>query len=411
MKNTPNLPGPTVVSEKQYRFVPPKNSRFWPWIGRRILNGYLARTHGVQSWELHGKEHLEASIKAGHGILLVPNHPRPSDPMALGLVSGAVGRNLNVMASAHLFLQSRLMSWLLPRIGAFSVYREGIDRESLRTAVNILATASRPLAIFAEGVVTRTNDRLIALQDGVAFIARTAAKQRAEAVPGGKVVIHPLALRYTFHGDVEKSLAPVLDQIEARLTWQPQSQLSVHHRVVKLGHALLALRELEYFGGPQSGSSIPERTARLLDRVLVPLEQEWLKGRSEGTVVQRVKNLRKVILPDLIDGEVAEVERLRRWRQLFDLEVAQQLYHFPPDYLGPDPTPMRLIETVERYEEALGNPTPALHPPLNLRFDVGEAIEVNPVRDRRAPSDAMMDQLRASLVSLLGITESQPAAA
>ena len=117
------------------------------------------------------------------------------------------------------------MSWLLPRIGAFSVYREGMDRESLKTAINILATASRPLVIFAEGVITRTNDRLISLQDGVAFIARTAAKQRAEANPPGKVVIHPVALRYTFGGDVEKSLAPVLDRIEVRLSWQPQRAL------------------------------------------------------------------------------------------------------------------------------------------------------------------------------------------
>ena len=33
-------------------------------------------------------------------------------------------------------------------------------------------------------------------------------------------------------------------------------------------------------------------------------------------------------------------------------------------------------------------------------LEAGEAIEVNPVRDKRAPSDVMMDQLRASLVSM-----------
>ena len=410
MKQQPALPGPTVVSEKAYKFVPPRDSRFWPWFFSLMLKPYLRKTFGIGSWEIHGQERLTASINAGHGILIVPNHPRLSDPISLGLLSRSVGRNINIMASAHLFMQSRIMSWLLPRIGAFSVYREGMDRESLRTAIGILTTAHRPLVIFAEGVATRTNDRLIALQDGVSFIARSAAKQRAEANPPGKVVIHPLTLRYFFRGDLQKSLSPVLDGIETRLSWQPQSHLPLHHRIVKLGHALLALKELEYFGGPQSGASIPERTARLLDRVLVPLEQEWLKGRSEGTVVQRVKNLRKMILPDLVEGEVAEVERLRRWRQLFDLEVAQQIYHFPPDYLGPDPTPERLIETVERYEEALGSVSPTVHGPMHLRFDVGEAIEVNPVRDKRAPSDPLMDQLRASMIKLLGVVDqNQPA--
>ncbi len=61
---------------------------------------------------------------------------------------------------------------------------------------------------------------------------------------------------------------------------------------------------------------------------------------------------------------------------------------------------------MQRYEEALGNPNPAVHRPVHLRFEVGDAIEVSPARDRRAPSDPLMDQLRASLVSLLGIADS-----
>jgi 1-acyl-sn-glycerol-3-phosphate acyltransferase len=409
MKNEPNLPGPTVVSEKAYEFVPPIESTFWPWFASLLLKPYLRKTHGIESSEIHGAEKIKASLRAGHGILIVPNHCNPADPMSLGLLSRAIGSNLNAMASAHLFLQSRTMKWLLPRFGGFSVYREGMDRESLKTAINILATASRPLVIFAEGVVTRTNDRLISLQDGVAFIARSAAKQRAGANPPGKVVIHPLALRYSFGGDVEQSLSPVLDRIEARLSWQPQRSLSTRQRIVKLGHALLALKEMEYFGAAQAGT-VNERLTKLLNQVLTPLEQEWVKGRAEGTVVQRVKNLRKTILPGLIDGEVDEPERERRWKQLYDLEVAQQIYHFPPDYMGPEPTPMRLIETVQRYEEALGEAVPAVHGPLHLRFEVGDAIEVNPVRDKRAPSDPVMDQLRASLVSMLGIAEAPSSA-
>ncbi len=403
-KSEPNLPGPTVVSEKAYEFVPPIASAFWPWLGSILLKPYLRKTHRIESSEIHGQEKIIGSLRAGHGILIVPNHCNPADPMSLGLLSKAIGSNLNAMASAHVFRQSSVMNWLLPRFGAFSVYREGMDRESLKTAINILAAVSRPLVIFAEGVITRTNDRLISLQDGVAFIARAAAKQRAESAPAGKVVIHPLALRYTFGGDVEKSLSPVLDRIEARLSWQPQRLLSLQQRVVKIGHALLALKELEYFGVAQPGT-VNDRLTKLLNQVLDPLEQEWVKGRINGTVVQRVKNLRKAILPGLIDGEVTEAERRRRWKQLYDLEIAQQIYHFPPDYMGSVPIPMRLIETVQRYEEALGEPNPAVHGPLHLRFDVGDAIEVNPARDKRAPSDPVMDQLRASLVSMLGINE------
>ena len=41
-----------------------------------------------------------------------------------------------------------------------------------------------------------------------------AAKQRADA---GRVVIHPLALRYTFKGDIATALSPVLDKIERQI--------------------------------------------------------------------------------------------------------------------------------------------------------------------------------------------------
>lgn len=402
MNREPFVPGSMVVSEKAYRFVPPRDSRFWPWFLDTWLSAYLRRSHGIESWEIAGRERLDASLKAGHGILLAPNHPRPSDPMALGLIVRAFRQPLNVMASAHLFLQSRFNSWILPRIGAFSVYREGMDRESLRTAIDILANARRPLVLFAEGVITRTNDRLIALQDGVAFMARAAAKQRAEANPPGQVVIHPLALRYTFKGDLEKALTPVLEKLELRLAWHPQRGKPLIERVLKLGHALLALKELEYFGETRTGP-VPERVSRLLDGVLAPLEKEWLRAKGDDTVVSRVKKLRTVILPDLVAGEVTDDERARRWKQLHDLEVAGQIYHFPPEYLGENPTPERLIETVERYEEAMDPAHMTVVRPLHLRFEIGEAIPVDPQRNKRAPSDPLMDSLRASLSAMLGI--------
>jgi len=404
MPPKPPTPGPLVVDDKPYRFVPPRDNSVWPWIFGKYLPFYLRKHQGIGSWELAGREHIESSLKAGHGILVVPNHPRPSDPISLGLIVGALRQNINIMASAHLFHSSRFYSWLLPRIGAFSVYREGMDRESLRTAIDILASARRPLVIFAEGVVTRTNDRLIDLQDGTAFIARAAAKQRAEKVPGGKVIIHPLAVRYTFKGDLDAGLGRVLDRLELRLGWQPQRTLSLHQRVLKLGEALLALKEVEYFGEAKTGA-VFDRLTRLLEQVLQPLEGEWLNGRSEGNVVNRVKNLRKVMLPRLVEGKVTDKERAHLWKCLYDLEIAQQIFHYPPDYLGSDPTPERLLETVARFEEALGVADPEVVGPVHLKFEFGPAIEVNPVRDKKAPSDPLMDQLRRGLTGLLGIKE------
>ena len=259
-----------VVITKPYRFVPPKPGKFWWHFFRPILPAYLRRSAAIESVECRGINRLKASIAAGHGIMLAPNHCRPCDPMVLGPLSYKVGRPFYIVASWHVFMQNRLQSFLLPRLGVFSIYREGTDREALKTAMQVTAEAQRPLVIFPEGVISRHNDKLNHLMEGTALMARGAAKQRAAANPQGKVVVHPVAIRYYFDGDIEATAPAVLRDIEHRLTWHPQDHLPLKERMVKIGGALLALKEVEYFGTPQSGG-IRDRVEGLIDRLLVPL--------------------------------------------------------------------------------------------------------------------------------------------
>ncbi|MBF8301218.1 MAG: phospholipid/glycerol acyltransferase [Acidobacteria bacterium] len=388
-----------IVIDKPYEFVPPDYGTFWGRVlGRFLLPHYLRSSHGVESYELVGVERLRASVAAGHGILLTPNHCRPCDPMVLYPLGLAVGRPIHIMASWHLFMQSRFQRWILRRVGVFSVYREGMDRDALKCAIQILVDARRPLVLFPEGVISRSNDRLNHLMDGTIFIARNAAKKRA-GQSSGKVVLHPVAIRYFFLGDVERALEPVLEAIERRLSWRPQSDLTMTDRIVKVGEALLTLKELEYREKPQEGE-IPARVARLMDHILVPLEREWLKGTREDGILARVKALRAAILPDMVAENVDEAERSRRWRHLADIYLAQQLSNYPPDYFKPEPTAEKLLETVERFEEDLTD-TARVHRPIHAVIEVGEAIEVPPGRDRGAEGDSLMTHVRQRIETML----------
>ena len=96
---------------------------------------------------------------------------------------------------------NKLQAFLLRRAGAFSIYREGMDKQAVQTSIEILETAERPLVIFPEGHISRTNDRLTPMLEGTALIARQAAKKRAK--DNKKVVVHPVAVRYSFPFDVE----------------------------------------------------------------------------------------------------------------------------------------------------------------------------------------------------------------
>lgn len=390
-----------LIIDKPYRFIPSRNSRLWTTLVHLWLPGHLRKSFGITRCDAVHAERLQQSLEAGHGVLLAANHCRPCDPMVIGhALHDLAPDGFNTMASRHLFHQSRTQSFLLPRLGGFSMHREGMDRDSLNHATQILAEARRPLIVFPEGFITRSNDHLANLMDGVAFMARLGAKQAAKLRPGRRVVIHPTFLRYHFEGDLEATLRPVLKDLETRLTWQPQTHLPLRQRIARLGEALLSLKEMEYLGSTRSGP-IAERVAALINHLLAPLEQQWLKAaRPEKDTMERIKALRTAILPDLLDEAMPEAEKAARWRQLADLYLVQQLHCYPGSYLDGEPTPERLLETVERFEEDLTDHARP-HPGIRAVITVGEAIEVDPERPRGVSGDPLTARLRDRLQSLL----------
>jgi 1-acyl-sn-glycerol-3-phosphate acyltransferase len=389
----------SVVIDRPYTFIPPRYSRFWHGLVRLLLPRLLRREYGIRDVECVGAEKLRASIEAGHGIMVVGNHCRPCDPMILDFLAAEVRRPFHVIASWHVFMTSRIQHFLLPRMGGFSVYREGMDRESLKCAINIVADGVHPLVIFAEGIITRCNDRMVHFMEGSAFMARAAAKQRKK----GKVVIHPVFIRYFFEGDLRHGVEPVVEEIEKRLTWQPQVQSGLRERIRKVGDALLTLKEIEYLGAPQTGG-FPERLQRLQDHLLSPLEDQWSAGRHDGDVMARVKRLRSAILPEMVTGDLADDDRAMRWRHLADIYLVQQLHCYPGDYIE-NPSPERILETIERYEEDLTD-VARPHFPIRAVITVGDAIEVSAARDRSQETDPITLEIRSQLGTLLESTKS-----
>jgi len=387
-----------LIVTAAYDFVPPYERAFWVRFVRPYLGRYLRRVYGLERIEYRGTERLKKSLAAGDGILLAPNHCRPSDPMVMAALSKQVGRPFFTMASWHLFMKNRWQRWFIRRMGAFSVYREGVDRVAVSYAISVLEQAKRPLVIFPEGAISRTNDALFDLMGGTAFIARGGAKRRAK-VGAGSVVVHPVAMKYLFHGDIEASVSPVLTEIETRLTWRPQEDLELIDRIYKVGIALLGLKETEYVGAPQEGEPF-ERAARLVDAILAPLEAEWLDGEVAGDVISRIKQMRIAILPDLVAGEVDDEEEKRRWRQFEDMYLTQQIASFPPEYIGDPPVRERILETVERFDEDITG-TARIHAPMSAIVEIGPAIEVSTERPPNGEPDPMLEELEASLKSML----------
>ncbi len=390
-----------VLIEKPYQFIPAID-RYWP--QRLVVElGYhkkvLRKRDGVIDHECRHVDRLRASLAAGHGILLTPNHPRTADPIAMYHVAKEANCSLYTMASWHLFNHGWFTRFMVRIMGGFSVNREGLDRQAVDYAIKVLVEAKRPLLIFPEGATSRINDQLMGLMEGPAFIARNAAKRRAKR-DGGKVVVHPIGIKYLFLGDIEQACDPVLTEIERRLTWRVMPDQPLIDRIVKIGDALLTLKEIEFHVNKDPGMSLRQRQSRLVNHLLHPLEQEWLGGPATGGIATRIKNVRMKIFPEMSRAEVDEMERKRRWQQLEETYLAQQIDCYPEQYITSWPSVDRILETVEKFEEDLSDEC-RVHGNQKVILEVGEAIEVSTERDRSAKTDPLMIEIQNSLEAIM----------
>lgn len=396
-----------VFVEKPYQFVPPFHSSFGPrlFANMGLFRGPIRRQHGILEGECRNLDLLRSSIDAGHGIMVTPNHPRTSDPMALGFVAQQAPTLFYTMASWHLFNQGWFQKFMLRFLGAFSVNREGLDRSAVDQAVECLVDAKRPLVIFPEGTTSRTNDVLMALMEGPSFIAKQAAKRR-EKKDGGKVVVHPIAIRYLFSGNLEKACNYVLCDIETKLTWRPNKNVPLLDRILKVGNGLLTLKELQYNQVPDPEAPFRRRQCDMVDKLLFPLEEKWLGDRKSGGVAIRVKNLRMKIFPDLTTSELSDEQRQERWQMLEDTYLAQQIDCYPEKYLVEFQSVDRILETVDKFEEDLTHAC-RVHGSMKVILDVDKAIEVSTKRERSPDGDPLMNQIKERLEAKLASLRSE----
>ena len=138
----------------------------------------------------------------------------------------------------------------------------------------------------------------------------------------------------------------------------------------------------------------------MIDHLLEPLEREWLKEATTDSVISRGKELRKAVLPEMIDSGLSAGELARRWRQLEDMELAQQLSLYPAKYVASRPSVDRILETVERFMEHLaGEEDP--HSPMKAVVEVGEPLAVAAKRDRSVSEDPVLSHLERCLSEML----------
>jgi len=286
-------------------------------------------------------------------------------------------------------------------MGAFSILREGSDRESLDFAMRAVINAERPVAILPEGGLSRTNDRLRPLLDGLAFVARSAARRCAKADPPGRVVIHPMAIKYHMVGDLDSAILPALQKLEQEFNVDDGSTRTLFERLERVVGVVVSQQESKR-GPKRPDMGLTDRLEALCRDVLEPLETQWLKDASASDdFVIRVKNLRALMLPVLRNPDTTETDRNQLWKDLQELDLVHQWsLLFPRDYLQADSPPERFVETMERLEEYLTGQI-TMRGQWDVVATIGPAIEVPSKRERHTDGDPLTAKLQSEMQLLL----------
>lgn len=377
-----------------YRFIPPFRGLFWCRVAGRLMPVHLRRKVDVMRWQFTGLEHLRSAVANKAGVLIASNHSRSCDPMVLGVMGTHAGMYLYYVAAYHLFRQSRMMGWILNRIGGYSIWREGTDRESIKTTVRILADAERPVVLFPEGTFFRQNDRVHQLQEGLSLITRQAVKQCERPI-----VIIPAGVKYWMLRDPMSTLTRRVEALEVRLGWRPQTHLDLVARMEKLGSGLLAVKEVEY-GVEARAGSLDERIAALVASRTSWLEDKHLNKRHDGWPLERIRRLRQHLSRKLTDpkGDAAALGEAKG--DLEEMVFLENLNAQSLDYLREDPSAERLVETLQRIEETIFDADDETVAPMGVTIRLGTPIDVRALGED-AKGEAFTAMLRARMQGLI----------
>jgi hypothetical protein len=323
----------------------------------------------VWRWQFQGLDALQVSLAQEAGILLTVNHCRLADPLAVAQLGLELNQFFYYVVAYHQFKQGRISGWVLNRLGGFSLWREGTDRESLRTSARLLADAERPLVIFPEGTWFRQNDRLGPIQEGFTLILRQAARLGTRPL-----AVHPVGLKYWLLEDPRPILCRRLEALERKIGWRSQQHLDLVTRIEKLASALLAIKEIEHWGSARTGS-LDGRIQRLAEAYVCGLERSYLGRAHDDYTLKRIRRLRQVLVRQLT--ETGDPDRVLAARQaLEDLVFCENLSAHSHDYLLERPSLERLTEAVLRIEETVTDEPERLLAPVGVTGAVGPALDV-----------------------------------
>jgi 1-acyl-sn-glycerol-3-phosphate acyltransferase len=344
-------------------------------------------------------------------VVLTPNHPTNTDPALMVELSRRAKTPFYYLSCREAFDGWRgYWGKLIQRLGAYSVVRGTIDRESFRYTRELLAKPKTKLVIFPEGEVYSQNDSLLPFQVGAIQLALWGQEEARAKEPNARVLLLPVALRYRFAGDVSHELDIKLQMLEEKLQLPPLSRdallENLYARMRRVAVTILSDVEQEYSLPEVEDADLTPRFLAAKEAALSRAAQLLGEKMPRGSIPERMRVLlhhAESELHELQNDETQdeplrerEARVLRAWRDLERLANWVAIYD---GYASSSPTLERLAEVIYRLEaDAFGEATFAGTRIATVR--VGEPIELpDEISRRELPqwTQQLEDAVRALL--------------
>ena len=342
-------------SDTPYAFFPPEPSplfiRFAQQTNRLLtLSG---KQHRIQDLSLHHAERLHPIQQDPRArVLFLVNHATHSDPQIMFEVLRRIGMRSCFMAAYDVFQRSRIHAWIMQKVGAFSVDRDGSDRQSMKCAMEVLKEGRYALTMFPEGNVFFMNDRACPFLDGASFIALKAQKDLG---PDSKIWAVPVSNKLTHRTDQREAVRDKVAALAREIGTDLDRSADVRAELIRIGKQALAV-QFDRLGILPAGSADLE-FGELLDTsarsIVEELEQDMaFPPRTGDGTEDRIRRIRSQIHHLRTDPEQdARFPQAARWAEKAIL--AMRILSYTGHYIQDRPTLDRYAETVEKMAEDL----------------------------------------------------------
>ena len=222
------------------RFLPPARN---PWLlalapfGSWLYVRFGNRVRREETYDIERLVRAYQLLQSGKARLIVAfRHPGVEDgTVVFRLMTGIVGREARRLGirlrrpPRGYFLFGRdvpewagqFLNWVLPLLGAISVFPGRYDSQSIATMRRYLTDMPHPIALAPEGQVTYHNDRVARLESGTAQLGFWCLEDLKKQARTEEVLIVPVCTSYHYNPRNWKGLIRLLVKIEQECGLMP----------------------------------------------------------------------------------------------------------------------------------------------------------------------------------------------